>query len=119
VKKAVFLAFILTALFFVAACSGTPTSPEAGQNLAIERGCAACHSVDKTDKIGPSWVGLYGSQVELADGTFVTADEEYLIESVRDPNAKIVKGFNKGAMPLVPLTDEELVTLVTYIKSVE
>jgi len=119
VKKAVYLAFILIAFSFVAACSDTTTSPEVAQNLAIQKGCAACHSVDETDKIGPTWVGLYGSQVELVDDTFVMADEGYLIESIKDPNAKIVKGYSKGAMPLVPLTDDELDTLVTYIKTIE
>ena len=99
--------------------SAAGTSPEAGQNLALQKGCAACHSVDETDKIGPTWVGLYGSQVELADGNFVTADEGYLTESIKTPNAKIVKGFSKGSMPPNSLTDEEINSLVAYIKSVE
>ncbi|MGD8403365.1 MAG: cytochrome c [Anaerolineales bacterium] len=118
-KKTVFLVFTMTVFFFVAACSSTTTSPEAGQNLAVQKGCAACHSVDETDKIGPTWVGLYGSQVELVDGTFVTADDEYLVGSIEDPNVKIVKGFTKGSMPLVSLTDEEITAIVAYIKGVK
>ena len=118
-KKTVFLALVLTALFFVTACSSTTTSPGTGQSLAFQKGCTACHSVDKTDKVGPTWVELYGSQVELADGTLVTADDGYLIESIKDPDAKTVKDFSKGSMPLVPLTDDELNALVAYIKSVK
>ena len=118
-QKIIFLTLVSTALFLIAACSSATTSPEAGQNLALQKGCAACHAVDETDKIGPTWVGLYGSQVELTDGTFVTADDEYLIESIQDPNAKIVKGFSKGSMPPIHLTDDELNALVAYIKSVE
>lgn len=111
--------FILFFAVLITACSNYGVSPEAGQNLAIMRGCSACHSDDETDKIGPTWVGLYGSEVELVDGTIVTADDGYLIESIEDPNAKIVKGFSKGSMPPVPLTDEEINSLVAYIKSVK
>jgi cytochrome c oxidase subunit 2 len=106
-------------LGILATCSNTGPSPEAGQNLAVMKGCAACHSVDNTAKIGPPWKGLYGSEVELRDGNFVTADEIYLIESIKDPNVKIVKGYTKGAMPHIPLTDDEIDALVVYIKSVK
>ena len=119
-KKAILLLLVAGMVWVAMACSNRPgVSPEAGQNLALQKGCAACHSVDETDKIGPSWVGLYGSQVELADGTFVTADEDYLIESIKEPNARIVKGFSKGSMPPVPLSDEEVNSLVAYIKGVK
>ena len=118
-NRIIFLVILLGLFGFVSACGSTDVSPEAGQNLAVMRGCSACHAVDDTDKIGPTWVGLYGSQVELADGTVVTADEDYLTESIKDPNAKIVKGYSKGSMPPSPLTDEEIDSLVAYIKSVE
>lgn len=119
-KKAVLLLFAMGMLGIATACGGTTgASPEAGQNLALQKGCSACHAVDETDKIGPTWVGLYGSQVELADGAFVTADEDYLVESIKEPNAKIVKGFSKGSMPPASLTDEEINFLVAYIKSVK
>jgi cytochrome c oxidase subunit II len=112
---------VLVALTFglVSACSSADVSPEAGQNLAVIKGCAACHAVDETPKIGPTWVGLYGSQVELDDGSFVLADEAYLIESIKDPNARIVSGYSKGSMPLVSLTDDEINALVAYIKNVK
>jgi cytochrome c oxidase subunit 2 len=106
-------------LGFVGACNGTSSSPEAGQNLAVLKGCSACHSVDEIPKIGPTWVGLYGSQVELDDGTFVTADESYLIEAIEKPGAKIVKGYSKGSMPAISLTTDERNALVAYIKSLE
>ena len=100
-------------------CSSTVSSPEAGQNLSVIKGCSACHAVDVTPKIGPSWVGLYGSQVELTDGSFVIGDEAYLIESIKEPNAKIVQGYTRGAMPGISLTDDELNALVAYIKNVK
>ena len=52
-------------------------------------------------------------------GSTVVADESYLIESIKEPNAKIVKGFTKGAMPHISLTEEEVGALVGYIKSVK
>lgn len=116
-KKNIF--FILFFIGLMTACSESNVGPEAGQNLAVMRGCSACHSVDETDKIGPTWVGLYGSEVELVDGTIVTADDDYLIESIEDPNAKIVKGFSRGSMPPLPLTNDEINSLVTYIKNVK
>jgi cytochrome c oxidase subunit II len=118
-KKIVLLVLVLGLAGFVNACGDAAAGPEAGQELAVVKGCSACHSVDATPKIGPSWVGLYGSQVELTDGSFVTADDAYLIESTIDPNAKIVKGYTRGAMPAIPLTDDELQAIVAYIKSVE
>lgn len=118
-KKIVTFLLAMGVLGYMVACSGTDTSPEAGQNLAILKGCASCHSVDDTTKIAPPWRGLYGSEVELNDSNLVIADEEYLLESIKDPNAKIVKGFTRGAMPSISLTDEEISALVAYIKSVK
>ena len=109
------LPVILLSIVLLAACSST----ESGQNLSVVKGCTACHAVDETPKVGPTWVGLYGSQVELDDGSFVVADEAYLIESIKEPNVKIVNGYTKGTMPGISLTDDELNALVNYIKSVK
>ena len=118
-KRIVLLIFFFGMVGFLSACGSSDVSPEAGQNLAVMKGCSACHAVDETPKIGPSWVGLYGSQVELANGSFVTADEAYLIESTKEPNAKIVRGYTKGSMPAISLTKDELNAIVAYIKSVK
>ena len=119
VKRYVLSILLLAIPGIVIACVSNQSSPEAGQNLTVLKGCSACHAVDDTYKIGPTWVGLYGSQVELDDGSFVTADEAYLVESIRQPNAKIVRGFTKGAMPLISLSDEEISALLAYIMSVK
>lgn len=124
-KRIILLVFLFGIAGHLSACKGTEVSAEAGQNLAVIKGCTACHEVDKTSdnglnaKIGPSWVGLSGSQVELNDGSSVTADETYLIESIQDPNAKIINGYTKGAMPAILLTDDELKAIIAYIKSLE
>jgi cytochrome c oxidase subunit 2 len=63
-----------------------------------EYGCVTCHSLDGTEGAGPSWLGLYGSEEQLDDGTTIVVDEEYLRESILNPNAKIVAGFQSGVM---------------------
>lgn len=61
--------------------------------LTASLGCTACHSIDGTVGIGPSWQGVAGSERTFEDGTATLADEAYILESIRDPSAKIVAGF--------------------------
>ncbi len=58
--------------------AGTPE--ERGAQLAQQYGCVACHSTDGSILVGPSWKGVFGHEVTLADGSTVTADEAYLRE---------------------------------------
>src|SRR6185369_13072461 len=76
----------------------TPVTVEEGQKLANLMGCIACHSVDGTTlgKVGPTWKGLFGSQVEFKDAEPAVADEAYLRESILDPTARIVQGYEKN-----------------------
>jgi len=89
-----------------------------GQALVSANGCAACHSVNGAVGVGPTWQGLFGSTVELEVGSSVTADEAYLTESLKDPKAKVVKGF-QPTMPIYPFTDEEIANIVAYIKTLK
>ncbi len=90
---------------------------EAGKKLAVQ--CLGCHTVDGSKSVGPTWKDLYGHEVELEDGSKVTADEAYLIESIKDPGAKTVKDFPANAMPPYGaiLSDQNIADLVAYIKS--
>ena len=87
-----------------------------GQRLAESLGCLACHSVDGSKGVGPSWQGLYGETVTLADGTTIKADEGYIKDSVVNPGAKIVKGY-AAVMPAFAPSDKELNALIAFIKS--
>ncbi|NJN44912.1 MAG: c-type cytochrome [Anaerolineae bacterium] len=92
-----------------------------GQKLAQDNGCLACHSIDGTKIIGPSWLGVFGSQEALTDGSTVTVDEAYIIESIRNPAAKIVEGYD-NLMPAnagEKLSDEELLDIVSFIESLK
>ena len=86
-------------------------------------GCAACHSTDGTTlgKTGPSWKGLFGKERRFASGPSLIADENYLRESIRDPAARIVKGFDNSdtGMPSYEgvLTESQIDSLVLYLKT--
>jgi cytochrome c oxidase subunit II len=91
-----------------------------GAKLFEQRNCVACHSVNGATKVGPSLKGLFGSQVTLADGSTVSADENYIRDSIMNPSGQLVKGFN-AIMPTFKglLTEEETNELVAYIKSLK
>lgn len=100
----------------VAAGAGASGSVEQGQALAQSKGCVACHSVDGTQGVGPSWKGLYGSTQSFADGSSATVDDAFLKKEIEDPQARVVKGFGP-VMPKVPVTDAEVAALSAYIHS--
>ncbi len=93
--------------------------PVAGQAIVGQEGCGGCHSIDGTKMTGPTWRGLFGSQVLLSDGRTVTANEAYLTESIKDPNAKIVNGFPANVMPHFDLTDQQIAAIVAYIETLK
>ncbi len=92
---------------------------EKGERLAELQGCFACHSIDGSAGNGPTWLGIYGAEETMADGTTVLVDDDYLKESIVDPGAKIVAGFNNIMPPTFgnTLTDEEIGYLTEYIES--
>lgn len=92
-------------------------SAEAGEQLIVTNGCQACHSTDGSTIIGPSFKDLFGHDVELESGETVVADEEYIHESIVDPNAKIVKGFPPVMVPYDYLSDSEIKSIIEYIKT--
>jgi cytochrome c oxidase subunit 2 len=100
-----------------AEASGVPDATR-GQRLYESSGCKACHSIDGSSLVGPTWKGLWGEGVELEDGTKLSADDAYIFESIREPNAKIVKGFAPG-MPKFNLSDRQIADLIEFIKSLK
>ena len=89
---------------------------EQGRALAQSKGCVACHSVDGTQGVGPSWKGLYGSTQAFADGSSATVDDAFLKTEIADPQARVVKGYGP-VMPKLPVTDAEVAALSAYIHS--
>jgi cytochrome c oxidase subunit 2 len=89
-----------------------------GQLLAQSRGCVACHSVDGSPGVGPTWKGLYGKTEAFDNGKSGVADDAYLKQAIVDPKATIVRGF-PPVMPQQPFSEAELSALVEYIKTVK
>jgi len=87
-----------------------------GEKLFQELGCITCHRPDSGAR-GPNLQGVYGRPVRLNDGRVIVADDAYIRESVLDPNAKIVSGFD-AVMPTFQgtVSEEDLIQLMEYLK---
>lgn len=100
------------------ATQGTQSLASQGDRLFQQLGCNGCHR-DDTYRRAPVLEGLYGRPVRLQDGSQVIADDAYLRESILNPSAKIVDGWQ----PIMPtfegqLTEEQLVSLIAYLRSI-
>lgn len=94
--------------------------PEYGEQLYTQQGCNACHSVDGSRMVGPTWQGLYGQENHpMADGTTVTVDENYLRESIIEPSAKIVQGYSPVMPPYSSLSERQVSALIAYIEELQ
>ncbi|MFC3106747.1 c-type cytochrome [Undibacterium arcticum] len=88
-----------------------------GKTLAQSKGCIACHTVDGSASVGPTWKGLFGKTETMADGSTALVDDAYLKDFIRNPQSRVVKGF-APMMPLIALSDDELAALIAYIRAV-
>jgi cytochrome c oxidase subunit 2 len=91
---------------------------EGGEKLYEQRGCKQCHTVDGTRLIGPTFKNVFGRKEALTGGGTITVDENYIRESILDPQAKVVAGFD----PVMPtyqgkMKDKEITALIAYMKS--
>jgi cytochrome c oxidase subunit 2 len=89
-----------------------------GRKAFTSLGCVQCHAGEGAS--APPLAGIFGSTVHLSDGRTVTADENYLRESILEPRAQVVAGF----APVMPsyrgqLSEEELLQLIAYLKSLK
>ncbi len=92
----------------------------AGKLIVDQKGCNACHTIDGTKLVGPSYKGIFGHKVTVStDGKEreITVDGDYIKKSILEPDADIVKGYSKGSMVSYKgqLTDEELDQIIEYI----
>jgi len=88
-----------------------------GEKLFGDLACNTCHRPDSSGR-GPMLQNLFGRPVQLHDGTVVTADENYLRESILMPAEKVTAGYQ----PVMPafqglVSEEQLLALIEYIKS--
>jgi cytochrome c oxidase subunit 2 len=93
------------------------TMADSGAKLFQDLACSTCH-LENGQGRGPVLKGAYGKPVTLQSGQTVTVDDAYIRESVLNPQAKIVAGFQ----PIMPtfqglVTEEQLLQLIAYVKS--
>lgn len=92
----------------------------------VKGGCSACHYSDRDDiLVGPSFRGLWMREGRLKDGSSYVADEAYILESIRQPNAKVVAGDRWGDVSPMPakseqdLSAQEVGELIEWIKTLK
>ena len=103
--------------WLMGASASGETMVEAGQRQFQELGCETCHKSTSSGR-GPSLIGVYDKPVQLKNGQEVTVDVDYIRESILQPRAKMVEGYE----PIMPIfegqiSEQSLLQIVTYIKS--
>lgn len=95
-----------------------------GLQVLKKNACTSCHSLDGTKLVGPSFKGVWGiTETVITDGAErqITVDEEYVKNSIYDPNADVTKGYNPGLM--IPYKDlvseEEIKDIIEYLKTLK
>jgi cytochrome c oxidase subunit 2 len=105
-----------------------PADPRVAQGMALAArfGCVACHTADGTRGVGPTWKGLYGTQVQLDSGQTVQADDAFLTGKIRNPGSVTVAGYPAGLMgPSIQSYQDQLgqpdtmSALLAYIHSLQ
>ena len=90
-----------------------------GERLFNDFACNTCHLGDGTGR-GPALVNKFGTQEIFTDGSRAIIDESYVRESILNPQARIVNGYQ----PLMPtfqglVNEESVMALIEYVKSLQ
>ena len=111
--------------------AATPPKPDStvaakpgaeGRLLVEQKACIACHSVDGTKIVGPSYKGIFGQKIIVETNgkeREIIVDEAYIKKSILEPEADVVKGYTKGSMVSYKgqLTDPQIDKIIEYIKT--
>ncbi len=89
--------------------------PEYGALLYEQQACVTCHSVDGTPKVGPTFKGLFGKNEQTESGS-ITADENYIRESIIEPQAHIVAGYPPVMPSYASLDERQVSALIAFIQ---
>ncbi|NJK94589.1 MAG: cytochrome c [Bacteroidetes bacterium] len=95
-----------------------------GLSVLKKNGCLACHSIDGSKLVGPTYKGLYGkSEIVESNGKErqITADDAYIEKSIYEPNADVVKGYTAGMMLSYKNTinEEEIKQIIEYLQTLK
>ncbi|MDT8397446.1 MAG: c-type cytochrome [Pseudomonadales bacterium] len=86
-----------------------------GREVATSQGCIACHTLDGSPGIGPSWLGIYGRSETLVDGSQIVVDDAYFLESIIEPGAKLVKGYD-NVMIRYFISEQDQAALLAFVR---
>ncbi len=89
-----------------------------GREVFEQAGCGSCHGEDGAKGVGPSLLGLFGTEEMLEGGETVKVDAAYLERAIRDPSADRVEGFTIQ-MPTVNISDTELASILAYLEELK
>ena len=108
----------------VAASAEIESATAAGRRIMQSIGCFACHSLDGSKLVGPTFKGLYGSERTVTSGgskKVVTADDEYIRKAIFEPDAELVEGFGRGLMLSYrgQLSEDDILLIIEYLKTVQ
>lgn len=87
-----------------------------GQQVSTDHGCIACHTVDGSPGVGPTWLGMWGRTETLSDGSTVVVDQDYFVDSLLNPGRDIVAGY-PNVMLRSLATDQEILDLMEFARS--
>jgi cytochrome c oxidase subunit 2 len=121
-EDSAFQSFIADTAMVASAEIDSPTAT--GKRIMQNIGCFACHTLDGTKLVGPSFKGIWGAEHIVVTGKEtrkVTVDEEYIKRSIYDPNADVVEGFMKGLMVSYQgqLSEDDIKSITEYLKTVK
>ncbi len=114
--------YIDTTAVVATSAAGTPLM--AGESIIRSLGCIACHSADGTAMTGPTFRGAFGHEVTVITAgqeRTIAVDEAYVRQSILEPNADVVKGFNANLMQTYKgqVNDKDIADIVEYLKSLQ
>ena len=111
---------------YLKALEGGPnvTPEQRGQKVYAKKTCVTCHSIDGSKSVGPTWKGVWGRQETMDEGSSAPqrlVDENYVRESILDPNKDVVKGYGRPSqMPTRLVTEQkDIDAVIAYLKTLK
>jgi cytochrome c oxidase subunit 2 len=94
------------------------TMEQAGELLYGTKGCRACHSLDGSKLVGPSFKDVYGFEFDTREGARITVDDAYVKQSILTPNVSVIKGFEPVMTPFEgKITDKEIAAITAWLRT--